>query len=127
MLNLSLSHQLGAYLDCFPFPVSFPEICCCQNNGEFRRIGPICDGEANGSITEKPKQDTMLQIKAGLQSTPAELIFGRTLHLPEEMVTQTSPTDFNYGEYADRLVYRMRQLHIQPPRQQTPLDYLPLD
>ncbi|VDP20192.1 unnamed protein product [Echinostoma caproni] len=33
------------------------------------------------------------------------------------MVAPTSPTDLNYGEYAARLVHRMRQLHIQPPRQ----------
>ncbi|VDP93954.1 unnamed protein product [Echinostoma caproni] len=40
------------------------------------------------------------------------------------MVALTSPTNFNYGDYAASLVDSMRQLHIQPPRQQTPLAYL---
>ncbi|VDP66690.1 unnamed protein product [Echinostoma caproni] len=40
------------------------------------------------------------------------------------MVAPTPPTDFNYGDYAARLEHRMRQLHIQPPRQQTPLSYV---
>ncbi|VDP91241.1 unnamed protein product [Echinostoma caproni] len=63
--------------------------------------------------------------KADLQSTPAELTFGRTLCFPGEMVELTLSTDFNYGDYAARLLHRMRQLHTQPPRQQTPLAYLP--
>ncbi|VDP94556.1 unnamed protein product [Echinostoma caproni] len=57
--------------------------------------------------------------KADMQSTSAELTFGRTLRLPGEMVEPTQPTDFNYSDYAARLVHRMRQLHIQPLRQQT--------
>ncbi|VDP90239.1 unnamed protein product [Echinostoma caproni] len=63
--------------------------------------------------------------KAELQSTPAELTFRRTLRLPGEMVVPTPPPAFNYGDYAARLVHRIQQLHIQPPRQQTPLAYLP--
>ncbi|VDP94106.1 unnamed protein product [Echinostoma caproni] len=41
------------------------------------------------------------------------------------MLAPTKPTDFNYGDYATRLVHHMRRLRIQPPRQQTPLGYLP--
>ncbi|VDP91997.1 unnamed protein product [Echinostoma caproni] len=58
--------------------------------------------------------------KGDLQSTPAELTFG----LPEEIVAWTPPTDFNYGGYAVRLAYRMRQMYIQPPHQQTTLAHL---
>ncbi|VDP94694.1 unnamed protein product [Echinostoma caproni] len=55
-------------------------------------------------------------LKADLQSTPVKLTFGRTLRLPGEMVTPIPPTDFNYSDYAARLVHRMKQLHIHPPR-----------
>ncbi|VDP29453.1 unnamed protein product [Echinostoma caproni] len=63
-------------------------------------------------------------LKADLQSTQAELTFGRSLRLPGEMVALIPPTDLIHGDYASRLVHRMRQLNIEPPRQQTPLAYL---
>ncbi|VDP92488.1 unnamed protein product [Echinostoma caproni] len=40
------------------------------------------------------------------------------------MVTLTPRANFHYGDHEARLVYRMRQMRIQPLLQQTPLAYL---
>ena len=63
--------------------------------------------------------------KADLHATPAELTLGCTLRLPGDMVVPKPPITFDYGNYAARLAHHMRQQHIQPPRKQTPLAYVP--
>ena len=65
-------------------------------------------------------------IKQDLQCTPAQLVYGTTLHLPGQFFTpslidkQLDPTI-----YADRLSSYMRQLRTVSPRPQSPAFHVP--
>lgn len=58
-------------------------------------------------------------IKADIQASPAELVYGCSLRLPGELVSPQPPRNFDYGNYVARLTHHMRQLRPQPPRVQT--------
>ncbi|VDP94502.1 unnamed protein product [Echinostoma caproni] len=56
----------------------------------------------------------MLEVRAALKNdlnaSPAELVYGRCLRLPGELVAPLKPTDFEYGDFVERLKHHMRQL-----------------
>eukprot|EP00794_Sanderia_malayensis_P015573 gene15573-biopygen13284 len=65
-------------------------------------------------------------LKADLNCTSAELVFGSTLRLPAEFVTsQIDLADLDPTIYVDRLRAAMRQLQATQPRSQTRPHHLP--
>ena len=64
-------------------------------------------------------------VKADLNSSPAELVYGRSLRLPGELVSPTPICDFNYGDYVSRLKNHMRPLYLSQPRHTPASVYLP--
>ncbi|MBM6549262.1 reverse transcriptase domain-containing protein [Streptococcus dysgalactiae] len=64
-------------------------------------------------------------VKEDLKATPADLTFGQPLRLPGELVTPSSKTVFDYGDYAKRLAHHMRLLQHTPARDQLRPTYLP--
>ncbi|MDY6930035.1 MAG: RNase H-like domain-containing protein [Pseudomonadota bacterium] len=64
-------------------------------------------------------------VKADLNASPAELVYGRSLRLPGELIAPSPVQNFNYGDYTARLKNHMRQLlPVEPRPKQTPV-YVP--
>jgi transposase InsO family protein len=64
-------------------------------------------------------------VKADVQRSPADLMYGCSLRLPGELVAPKPPSSFDYGNYVARLRDHMRQLKAVPTREQNPPTYLP--
>ena len=65
-------------------------------------------------------------LKQDLQCTPAQLVYGTTLHLPGQFFTPSCPDkQLDPTIYADRLSSYMQQLCPASPRLQSPSSYVP--
>uniref|UniRef100_A0A183AMU6 CoA transferase n=1 Tax=Echinostoma caproni TaxID=27848 RepID=A0A183AMU6_9TREM len=79
-----------------------------KENSENAVLGAKITRQQHDNLDARLARAIIRPVKTGLDWT--ELTSGRTLRLPGEMVAPTPPTDFNYDDYAARLVHRMRQL-----------------
>ena len=66
-------------------------------------------------------------IKADLQCTPAQLVYGTTLRLPCQFITSNSSTTLDPTVYVDRLQHAMHDLKPVQPRPQAVKTYVPKD
>ena len=66
-------------------------------------------------------------LKADLQCTPSQLVYGTTLRLPGQFFSPSSATDLDPTIYADRLQDFMRQLSPISPRTQQRQLHIPND
>eukprot|EP00794_Sanderia_malayensis_P020726 gene20726-biopygen17108 len=67
-------------------------------------------------------------IKADLDCTPSQLVFGTTLRLPGEFFTPSrNQSDLDPANYAHRLQLVMQKLSAIPLRQQSPSPHIPTD
>ena len=66
-------------------------------------------------------------VKEDLQCSPAELVYGTTLKLPELSTSNQANPPIGYPSFADRLTEQMRKLKPQQPRQQQQTSYIPKD
>eukprot|EP00794_Sanderia_malayensis_P014554 gene14554-biopygen11658 len=67
-------------------------------------------------------------IKADLDCTPSQLVFGTTLRLPGEFFTPSrNQSDLDPANYAHRLQLVMQKLSAIPLRQQSPSSHIPTD
>ena len=64
-------------------------------------------------------------IKSGLETSPAELLYGCSLRLPGELVSPKPPSHFDYGNYIQRLRNYMRQLKLPAYREQHTPVFIP--
>ena len=64
-------------------------------------------------------------VKADLQATPSELMFGHTIRLPGELVAPKPDTTFNQGSYVERLRSHMQQFGPAKSRFQVKPSYIP--
>ncbi|VDP94858.1 unnamed protein product [Echinostoma caproni] len=55
--------------------------------------------------------------KNDLHTSPAELVCGRCLRLPGELVSPLKSTDFEYGDFIECIRNHMRQLKFIPTRE----------
>ena len=63
-----------------------------------------------------------------LTCSPAQLVFGTTLHLPAQFVSPSTPfSDLDPSSHADRLTLAMHNLHPTAPRTQHPAHHVPSD
>ncbi|MBM6549339.1 DDE-type integrase/transposase/recombinase, partial [Streptococcus dysgalactiae subsp. equisimilis] len=58
-------------------------------------------------------------VKADLNASPAELVYGTSLRLPGELISPKQPGAFDYGKYVERLKNHMRSLRPTAPRTRT--------